>query len=597
MTSNELLEYDPADFHHLPQVLNTEPKGGEHTVAVDPSLIEEVDLDALKFKHGRTPKVIKALALIREGENGQYDGDRSKAVNFICCELIRQGISDQAIVSILLDKRLGISEHTYYEKNGVPRKEPFGRAKRDLKSAHKEVEAEPATSGDKVVDEINEVFSMVKEGGKVKILVEDYDPTLDRKFVSRMSVADFKNLLINQKVVVDDGKLIDKGTYWLKHPGRRTYMNGVIFDPDPERQAREGWYNLYRGFSCEALPGNWDLMKDHMLMNLCKGNGKYFRYLLFWMAFATQFPHLQPEVALVLRGEYGTGKGLFARMFGELFGGHFMQVTNSSHFVGNFNKHMQDLLVLFMDEAFCAGDKKQESIAKSIITEKTIVVEGKGLDAITARNYIHVIMASNADWVVPARKRERRYFVLDVADEKAQDKAYFKAIVDQMNNGGREAMLFELLNIDLGDFHPRDFPATEALINQKIESLDEKARWLFDILHEGVLPGGWGGKNANICSKRDLQEHYVNSIRWLKSVDQGTQTSLGQYLKKVFPLLKPGRKKDSQTRPNTYEFPDLATCRKNFDDYYEIDGGWDEWENWGLYNPDAGDEAQKDIRF
>jgi hypothetical protein len=47
-------------------------------------------------------------------------------------------------------------------------------------------------------------------------------------------------------------------------------------------------------------------------------------------------------------------------------------------------------------------------------------------------------MASNNEWVVPASSDERRYFVLDVADERAQDHEYFQAILDEAKAGGHE---------------------------------------------------------------------------------------------------------------------------------------------------------------
>lgn len=44
-------------------------------------------------------------------------------------------------------------------------------------------------------------------------------------------------------------------------------------------------------------------------------------------------------------------------------------------------------------------------------------------------------------WDVPADVDERRFQVLDVGEDRAQDSAYFQAIRDEMDNGGREALL------------------------------------------------------------------------------------------------------------------------------------------------------------
>ena len=48
------------------------------------------------------------------------------------------------------------------------------------------------------------------------------------------------------------------------------------------------------------------------------------------------------------------------------------------------------------------------------------MIEPKGVDPFSVRNCIHLLMSSNADWVVPAGADARRYFVLDVSDAQMQ---------------------------------------------------------------------------------------------------------------------------------------------------------------------------------
>ena len=80
-----------------------------------------------------------------------------------------------------------------------------------------------------------------------------------------------------------------------------------------------------------------------------------------------QHPNRPAEVAVVLRGGKGSGKGIFGRWLRRMFGQHGMQVTNSSHLVGKFNLHLRDCIFLFADEAFYAGDKQHESVLLSLI--------------------------------------------------------------------------------------------------------------------------------------------------------------------------------------------------------------------------------------
>jgi hypothetical protein len=97
-------------------------------------------------------------------------------------------------------------------------------------------------------------------------------------------------------------------------------------------------------------------------------------------------------------------------------------------------------------------------------------------------------MASNEGWVVPAGADARRYLALDVGAGHKRDFGYFKAISDQMNNGGREALLHLLLHRDLSGFNVRDVPETAALAEQKAYSRRGIDQLVEVIADQGILP-------------------------------------------------------------------------------------------------------------
>jgi len=78
-------------------------------------------------------------------------------------------------------------------------------------------------------------------------------------------------------------------------------------------------------------------------------------------------------------------------------------------------------------------------------------------------NRLHILMASNSNWVVPASSDERRYLVLDVLGIKQGNRPYFAAIEEEMENGGLAAMLHDLLARDISAFEIRDVPQTAGL--------------------------------------------------------------------------------------------------------------------------------------
>jgi hypothetical protein len=142
---------------------------------------------------------------------------------------------------------------------------------------------------------------------------------------------------------------------------------------------------------------------------------------------------------------------------------------------------------LFGDEVFFAGDKSHIGALKALITEPFLTIEGKNQNVVQVPNYLHVMLASNEKWVVPASTDARRWFVLQASDARANDDAYFAAIWGEMANGGYEGMLHELLNHDLTFFNVRRPPATDGLLKQKKLSLGTSEGWWLDILHRGYV--------------------------------------------------------------------------------------------------------------
>src|SRR5262245_8374300 len=67
-------------------------------------------------------------------------------------------------------------------------------------------------------------------------------------------------------------------------------------------------------------------------------------------------------------------------------------------------------------------------------------------------------------------------------------RAYFNALYHELENGGLEAMLYDLLNLEIGNWHPRQVYETEALREQKEQSLSLLEQWLEQVLQEGKLP-------------------------------------------------------------------------------------------------------------
>lgn len=484
-------------FKAAPEVVQEDAHSS--TIDVPEQGVERLkDIDELDHRVANWCKI-----LIVQGKDPDQPNkypSRSEAIFAVVCELIRANVSDTIIYSVLTDPRFAISARIL-EKGSNAR----GYAIRQIQRA-KEEAIEPW------LRKLNEQHAIISDhGGRCVVISEMEDPTLGRTRLSTQTFEDFRNRYLRQTVDMDDNKTQPVGHWWLKHRLARQY-DAMVFAPGQETKGN--LYNLWRGFSCEARPGDCSLFLEHIKGNLCRDDEDHYDYLMKWMARCVQKPSLQGETAIVLRGAQGTGKSFFAKTFGSLWGRHFMAVADAKFMVGSFNAHLRDTVVLFGDEAFYAGDKKHEGVLKTLVTEETLASEAKYRNMETVRNCLHLIMASNSDWVIPAGIGERRFFVLDVSESKMQNTRYFQAIKKQMDNGGREAFLHLLQNMDLKGYNIRNAPKTSALQDQKQLSMDPLSEWIICLAQEGRLPGRVEKTSVPIALSqvKDLHERVIDGL-------------------------------------------------------------------------------------
>jgi len=451
---------------------------------------------------------------------------------------------------------------------------------------------------------LNKKHAVIMVQGKLAVMNEEYSPAFNRNEITLSTTDHFQGRYDNKKTIItrwkkdtkDDegkkakkineltkfGKIIPKeltmgysaknkmlpdGKTWIESPQRRQY-NGFFFDPDKPNEVKK-YYNLWRGFGVKEKEGNCSLFYRHIFEVLANNDEKIAEYIMDWMADALQNLTKRPGVALAMRGGQAAGKGTFANIFGHLYGQHYMEVSDVKHVVGSFNAHLKDCLMLFTDEAFFAGDKKQASILKNLITDPTRPVEFKGKDVLSMKNYTRVIMASNQQWIAPLDKDDRRFFVIDVSDKHKKNPPYFKALYRQMEKeGGYEALLHDLLQRDISKVEIRDFPVTQAIIDNKLESLDTIGQWVYENLMSGELYEMATVEEVNI---KQMYHRYKESCgkSWPVSTNGWRRE-----MRKFFPHVQTRQKYTEGGRH--YVFESLEKCRQEFEERMHAKIDWNE---------------------
>jgi phage/plasmid-associated DNA primase len=317
-------------------------------------------------------------------------------------------------------------------------------------------------------------------------------------------------------------------------------------------------------------------MRAHLRDVIAGRDEATFQYVLGWLAHAVQYRGDRGLVALVLRGDRGVGKGILGQVMMRIFGQHAVYVSNTEQLVGKFNAHLEDCSFLFGDECFFPHDKKHLSTLKALITESTLPVEAKFEPVRMVRNCLHLLLASNEQFVVPAGRDERRFAVLDVADTHKQDRRYFDPLrqelgLDQDTDGkatGAAAMLYDLLAMDLSSFDITAVPKTLALLEQKLNGMSACGKWLCECLERGTIAGTydatdwWERGEVNV----DKQLAYQAYRDFSKLTREYRPEETGPWMKELKKMLgdcvqdsRPRRTDGS--RPRVLTFKPLADCR------------------------------------
>jgi len=241
-------------------------------------------------------------------------------------------------------------------------------------------------------------------------------------------------------------------------------------------------------------------------------------------------------------------------------------------------------------EAFLPGDRQAEGTLKMIITEPRIPIERKHRDVITVPNVLHLIIAANDEWVVPAGLDERRFAMFDVDSQWKQDHTFFAALAKEMEDGGLAAMLYDLQHLDISGVNLRQPLVTAALLSQKLQSMRPAERWWYDKLLRGeLLPGTDEWQTA--VRREGIHDDFAKVVRDLGSADRGTQTELGRFLKRMLPdgyptdPYVPTGTPEGKRPSRGWGLPSLADCRRHFD------GLMRQKHDWPPEGPDAADAA------
>ena len=375
----------------------------------------------------------------------------------------------------------------------------------------------------KTLKELNKKYTHTQLGETTVIAYSSYDQ-IDKTNHRFLKKETFKDLHMHEKRVAKK----NKGAAWLEWAGKSMKLGGVGFYPYPEK-CPEDVYNLFTGWGVVPIKGDVSPYLNHLREVICDNDEKAYTYLVGWLAHMFQKPDEKPSVAVAMKSIQGTGKGTMIKPLLEIMGVFGAQLSGASSLVNRFNAILNNKILLFIDEVTISNKKDADKI-KFIISEETLTMEKKGIDAQAIPNYSRLIFASNSERMLMAGVRERRYLVLTPSPECAQEKGYFDRLHAWINNGGASQLMYYLMHYDISAFDPHRAPPTQGLTDEILANLPLLESFIYSELCNNEPFGG----QARIFSREIIERFMTYSLERGEHVTiYYARRKVGHTLKKI----------------------------------------------------------------
>lgn len=310
--------------------------------------------------------------------------------------------------------------------------------------------------------------------------------------------------------------------FWLQNPLRKMVDKAnVVFSP--AMGEREGYVNLYDGIKMQPKVGKFDRILE-LLMHLCSGDADLADWVASWMAYPLQNPGAKMRSSIIVHGDEGSGKNLlFESVLGRIYG-EYAGVIGNAQIEGSFNEWASRKLYMVADEVVTRAELRQlKGRLKQLVTGEVVRINAKMQSERDEANHMNFVFLSNELQPLALDKTDRRYLVLWTPPKL--DESFYKAVGEELKNGGVEAFYHYLLDLRLDGFNEHSKPplneAKENLISLGLSPVERFYReW-----REGFLPLPFICCTADQIFSAYSRWCYLNGERW-----PGTKTSFGRNL-------------------------------------------------------------------
>ncbi|MGZ4954127.1 MAG: DUF5906 domain-containing protein [Methylobacter sp.] len=286
----------------------------------------------------------------------------------------------------------------------------------------------------------------------------------------RVALNDFKQACVHS----------DIPKRWQESKNRRIVRPDEV-GFDPTEKDKNVTCNTWDGWPTTPKEGHCERLLD-LLMYMCeeeKNSGDIYQWVLRWLAYPLQHPGAKMKTTIVIHGPQGTGKNLFFDVILGIYG-KYGRVIDQSAIEDKFNDCFSGKLFMLADEVVARSDLYHiKNKLKGLITGDRIRINPKNMAAYEETNHCNLVFLSNERMPVVIDQDDRRHQVIWTPAKLGPDD--YKAIAEEIENGGAAALHHYLLTLDMGDFTPHTKPLmTEAKKDLQDLSKDSIVRFYDD---------------------------------------------------------------------------------------------------------------------
>lgn len=340
----------------------------------------------------------------------------------------------------------------------------------------------------------------------------------DSQFGLTKKLVDLRFTIRNSET--EQEKMWTLQNYMSHNPLSFPLFNKIVFKPNNHGLKRNE-LNIFSSFVAEEVDvidySIVDVFKHHIYNVWADRNDDNYKYIMSWLAQIIKTPHKKTEVAILLQGGMGTGKTLPCDFLYNWVFGKNLSLTASGlqSLTQRFNGSVMGKVFAKVDELSIVSESFNAAFdkMKSLITDRNIQIEQKGLEHIEVDNFINMILTTNHRHTVKLERDDRRYACFSVSDKYKQDDDYFGVFMDTLNNQNagdhvftyflryREEDMVNLRRIPRTSFRTELLESNKNTIERFVESMDDD--------HDPKLLYDWKGKHKeNAITVSHFYQYY-----------------------------------------------------------------------------------------